>query len=140
MLSGKLVSLTRHSCRLASRGNHFRDIAGITSPAAAAAASPTATSAAAAAGANLALTMTYSTSSRRRKAKEDFDEMKIDIEEAQRVAAIREKAVKTYQEKAKNTRLSWNLVEWCVLTMCAFIFIDYFGLDFWDRMDREKKA
>ena len=145
MLSGKLVSLTRHACRQASRMNYFREITGIKSPVAAVtvAASPAATSAAAAAAVvNLApniTAMTYSTTSYRRKTAKDeeFDELKVDIDEAKRVAAIREKAVKTYQEKAKKSRFSHDLTSWLVFPLVAFIFIDYFHLDFWDWTYRE---
>ena len=144
MLSGKLVSLTRHACRQASRMNYFRKITGIKSPVAAVtvAAYPAATSAAAVV--NLAPTtnaMTYSTTSYRRKTAKDeeFDELKVDIDEAKRVAAIREKAVKTYQEKAKKSRFSMELTSWLVFPMVAFIFIDYFRLDFWDWTYRETR-
>ena len=130
MLSGKLVSLTRHACRQASRMNYFRKITGIKSPVAAVV--------------NLAPTtnaMTYSTTSYRRKTAKDeeFDELKVDIDEAKRVAAIREKAVKTYQEKAKKSRFSLELTSWLVFPMVAFIFIDYFRLDFWDWTYRETR-
>ena len=69
-----------------------------------------------------------------------FADGEIDIEESRRVAEIREKAVKEYKAKAAKLKFDFRLDTWIVAVTVGFIFVEYFGLDFWDFEDREKRA